>query len=143
MTGETREFFYEVRRFVDTLWPYYLVFDPSILKDWNIVETWGMIQNEARESKKEIPRRIKVSVEYSDGSKEYELDSWDIEVAIKNIRAQIIDVDYKVIESCNSLIVYPPREQFSAGVMCEMVEAKSLAKFVYTFYPYEPSPFLE
>ncbi len=36
-----------------------------------------------------------------------------------------------------------PRQSISAGVMCEMVYAKSLAKLVYVYYPYEPSPFFE
>ena len=66
-----------------------------------------------------------------------------IEAAIKNLRAQVIDIDYKIIESCSSIFAYHPREQLSAGVMCEMVYSMSLAKFVYAYYPFEPSPFFE
>jgi adenylate kinase len=39
--------------------------------------------------------------------------------------------------------VYHPREELSAGVLCEMVEARGQAKFVYVYYPFEPSPFFE
>jgi len=42
-----------------------------------------------------------------------------------------------------SNIESPTTEQLSAGVMCEMVYSMSLAKFVYTYYPFEPSPFFE
>jgi hypothetical protein len=41
------------------------------------------------------------------------------------------------------VVVCHPRQSISAGVMCEMVYAKSLAKLVYVYYPYEPSPFFE
>ena len=92
---------------------------------------------------KSIPSKIPVSVDYADGKRTYELDSWDIEAAIKSLRAQIIDIDYKIIESCYCIIAYHPREQLSAGVICEMIHAKRLAKFVYAFYPFEPSPFFE
>ena len=59
------------------------------------------------------------------------------------MRFQIIDTDYKIIENSSMVVVYHPRESVSAGVMCEMVYAKSLAKLVYVYYPYEPSPFFE
>ena len=143
ITGESGEFFKNVRRFATALQPYYTVFDPSMIKDWELVEAWRRIRNEAMRERREIPEKIKVSIDYSDGTKEYELDSWDIEAAIKNLRAQIIDIDYKIIENCYSIVVYHPREQISTGVICEMVQAKSMAKFVYAFYPFEPSPFFE
>jgi hypothetical protein len=108
-----------------------------------MVETWRNVRNKAMREGKDTPKTIHVSIDYAEGTKEYELDSWDIEAAIKNLRAQIIDIDYKIIESCYSTIAYHPREQLSAGVMCEMVYSMSLAKFVYTYYPYEPSPFFE
>ena len=142
ITGESEDFFEEVSRFADHLRPYYTVFDPSMIKDWAIVEAWRQVRNETR-GKREMPRKIKVRIEYSDGFKEYEIDAWDIEAAIKNIRAQIIDIDYRIIESCYCVVAYHPREQISTGVICEMVEAKSLAKFVYVYYPFEPSPFFE
>ena len=66
-----------------------------------------------------------------------------METAIKNLRFQIIDSDYKIIENSDMTVVYHPRKSISAGVMCEMVYAKSLAKLVYAYYPYEPSPFFE
>ena len=143
ITGESGDFFKRVRRFASALQPYYTVFDPYMIKDWEMVETWRRVRNEAMREGREIPEKIKVSIQYSDGLREYECDSWDIEAAIKNIRAQIIDIDYKIIESCYYVVAFHPREQISAGVVCEMVQAKSLAKFVYAFYPFEPSPFFE
>lgn len=143
ITGETGDFFKKVRDFAKALQPYYTVFDPYMIKDWEIVETWRNVQNEAIRKGINIPEKIKVSIKYTDGVREYELDSWDIVAAIEYLRAQIIDVDYKIIESSDLLVAYHPREQLSAGVMSELIKAKASAKFTYTFYPYEPSPFFE
>jgi adenylate kinase len=143
ITGESTDFFKKVRRFASAIQPYYTVFDPYMIKDWEMVETWRKVRNKAMREGRDIPKKILVSIEYADGTKEYELDSWDIEAAIKNLRAQVIDIDYKIIDSCYCIVAYHPREQLSAGVMCEMIHAKSLAKFVYAFYPFEPSPFFE
>jgi len=143
ITGEGTEFFKKVRRFAKTLQPYYTIFDPYMIKDWELVETWRTVRNKARSEGKKIPEKIDVTIEYSDGPKTYKVDSWDIEAAINNLRAQIIDMDYKIIESAHYVVAYHPREQISAGVLCEMVQAKGLAKFIYVFYPFEPSPFFE
>ncbi|MCD6088246.1 AAA family ATPase [Candidatus Bathyarchaeota archaeon] len=143
ITGEDERFFRSVRRFAESLQPYYAVFDPYMIKDWDIVETWRRTKNESQMKNEEVPGKIDVTIEYADGVKRYEIESWDIETAIKNIRAQIIDTDYKIIESCHYVVVYHPREEISAGVMSEMIQAKAMAKFVYVFYPYEPSPFFE
>jgi adenylate kinase len=143
ITGESRDFFEKIRQFASILRPCYTIFDPSMIKDWEMVETWRNVRNKAIREGKETPKKIRVTIDYAEGKKDYELDSWDIEAAIKNLRAQIIDIDYKIIESCNSTIAYNPREQLSAGVMCEMVYSMSLAKFVYAYYPFEPSPFFE
>ena len=143
MTGETTEFFERKHSFVGRLQPYFLIFDPSMVKDWNVVEAWRRVKNVARREKKEIPEEINVSVQYSDGLKNYTLRSWDIEMAIETIRAQVIHIDYRIIESCQYVIAYHPREHISAGVMSEIIQAKSIGKFVYAFYPYEPSPFFE
>ena len=143
ITGESGGFFEKIRRFASILQPYYTIFDPSMIKDWEMVETWRNVRNKAIRDGKETPKKIRITINYTEGKKDYELDSWDIEAAIKNLRAQIIDIDYKIIESCNSIVAYNPREQLSAGVMCEMVYSMSLAKFVYAYYPFEPSPFFE
>ena len=82
-------------------------------------------------------------MDYKEGSIREELDSIEVEAAIKNLRFQIIDTDYKIIENSSMIVVYHPRPSISAGVMCEMVYAKALAKMVYVYYPYEPSPFFE
>ena len=143
ITGESTDFFEKIRQFASVLQPYYTIFDPYMIKDWEMVETWRNVRNKAMREEKNIPEKIHVSIDYAEGRKEYELDSWDIEAAIKSLRAQIIDIDYKIIESCYSTIAYHPREQLSAGVVCEMIYSISLAKFVYAYYPYEPSPFFE
>ena len=143
ITGEDEQFFKKVRKFAESLKSHYTIFDPSMIKDWDVVETWRRIRNEALTRSGGLPEKIDVTIEYEEGSRRYELESWDIETAIKNIRAQIIDTDYKIIESCHYVIVYHPREQISAGVMSEMIQAKGMAKFVYVFYPFEPSPFFE
>ncbi len=143
ITGEGLDFFKNVRQFADALQPYYTIFDPSMIKDWELVEAWRTVRNEAMAKGKGLPEKIKVTMRYSDGVKKYEVDYWDIEAAINNLRAQVIDIDYKIIESSSYVVAYHPREQLSAGVLCEMVQAKGLAKFVYVFYPFEPSPFFE
>ena len=143
ITGESSDFFKKIRKFAATLEPHYTVFDPYMIKDWEMVETWRTVRNEAMREERDIPEKIKVSIEYADGAKEYELESWDIRAAIKNLRAQIIDMDYRIIESCYCIVAYHPREELSAGVVSEMIQAKGWAKFVYVFYPFEPSPFFE
>ncbi len=143
ITGENSDFFNKVRRFAAALQPYYTIFDPYMIKDWELVETWRTVCNEAMAKGKGLPEKINVTIRYFDGVKKYEVDSWDIEAAINNLRAQVIDIDYKIIESGSYVVAYHPREQLSAGVLCEMVQAKGLAKFVYVFYPFEPSPFFE
>ncbi len=143
ITGEGAGFFQKVREFVASLQPYYTVFDPSMIKDWELVETWRTVRNKATAEGKDLPKKIDVTIRYSDKTRRYEVDSWDVEAAINSLRAQVIDIDYKIIESSSYVIAYHPREQLSAGVLCEMVQAKGLAKFVYVFYPFEPSPFFE
>ena len=143
ITGEGEDFFRNVRRFASTISDYYIVFDPYMMKDWSIVDAWREMVNAAREEGVEVPEGFSLTMEYEDGPSRYELDSDEVESAIKNIRFQIIDSDYKIIENCSAVVVYHPRESISAGVMCEMVYAKGLAKMVYAYYPYEPSPFFE
>jgi hypothetical protein len=143
ITGEGRNFFRKIRRFAKAIQPFYTVFDPYMIKDWDMVEVWRKERNEAMANKREISSEISVTTEYFEGPKEYKIDSWDVEAAIRSLRAQIIDTDYKIIESSSFVIVYHPREPLSAGVLCEMVQAKGMAKFVYVFYPFEPSPFFE
>jgi len=143
ITGEGVGFFNNVKQFMASLQPYYTVFDPSMIKDWELVETWRTVRNKATAEGKDLPEKIVVTIRYSDKTRRYEVDSWDVEAAINSLRAQVIDIDYKIIESSSCVVAYHPREQLSAGVLCEMVQAKGLAKFVYVFYPFEPSPFFE
>ncbi|RLI10333.1 hypothetical protein DRO42_01595 [Candidatus Bathyarchaeota archaeon] len=143
ITGEGEDFFKKVRRFASSISDHYVVFDPYMIKDWSIVEAWRRMLNDAMEKGDAVPPRFSFTIEYADGVKDCECDTAEVEAAIKNIRFQIIDTDYKIIENCSAIVVYHPRENISAGVMCEMVYAKSLAKMVYVYYPYEPSPFFE
>lgn len=143
ITGEGESFLNAIYKFGQTLSEYYVVFDPTFSKDWNIVEAWRAAVNQAIERGEPRPSKLRFSMTYRDGTIEEELDSLELEAAIKNLRFQIIDTDYKIIENSAMVVVYHPRESISAGVMCEMVYAKSLAKLVYVYYPYEPSPFFE
>ena len=112
-------------------------------KDWDIVEQWRAAVNDAIDREEPRPEEFTIRIEYRDGPQEFKFDSLEVESAIKNLRFQIIDSDYKIIENSDMVVVYHPRKSISAGVMCEMVYAKSLAKLVYAYYPYEPSPFFE
>ena len=143
ITGEGEDFLNAIYKFGQTLSEYYVVFDPTINKDWNIVEAWRAAVNEAIERGEPRPTKLVFSMEYKDGVIKEELDSMELEAGIKNLRFQIIDTDYKIIENSAMVVVYHPRAAISAGVMCEMVYAKTLAKMVYVYYPYEPSPFFE
>ena len=143
ISGEGSEFFKRVTKFMKSLEKYYIIFEPSMIKDWSIVESWRRALNNAIDSKQNRPSQIPIKIVYSDGPREVVLDTLEVEAAIKNLRFQIIDNDYKLIENSQRVVVYHPRQSISAGVMCEMVFAKSLAKLVYVYYPYEPSPFFE
>ncbi len=143
ITGETADFFVKVTKFCRSLNQYYVIFDPSMIKDWEIVECWRNAVNTSIDAGEPRPSKIPVSIDYQDGTRQVTLDSPEVEAAIKNLRYQIIDSDYKLIENSQIVVVYHPRQNISAGVMCEMVYAKSIAKMVYVYYPYEPSPFFE
>ncbi|UCH57187.1 MAG: hypothetical protein JSV18_07600 [Candidatus Bathyarchaeota archaeon] len=143
ITGEEEEFFENIFRFGQSLSEYYVVFDPYMIKDWNIVEAWRAMVNEAIERGEPRPTMLRFTMEYRTGTIEQEIDALELETGIKNLRFQIIDTDYKIIENSALVVVYHPRASISAGVMCEMVYAKALAKMVYVYYPYEPSPFFE
>jgi len=143
ITGEGPEFFRQITRFLDSLSEYYVIYDPYLIKDWDIVEQWRDAVNETIDADQEMPDTFTFRMTYRDGPMEAEFDIREVETAIKNLRFQIIDSDYKIIENSDMTVVYHPRKSISAGVMCEMVYAKSLAKLVYAYYPYEPSPFFE
>ena len=143
ITGEGPKFFENITKFGKTLAEYYIVYDPYMIKDWDIVESWRDMVNAAIDRKERRPSEFVFSMDYREGPIEEKIDSIEIEAAIKNLRFQIIDVDYKLIENSQAVVVYHPRASISAGVMCEMVYAKALAKMVYVYYPYEPSPFFE
>jgi adenylate kinase len=143
ITGEEKDFFHKVTKFAESLSEYYIAYDPYLIRDWDIVENWRSILNEAIEKNKPYPEVVSMDIDYPEGKRTYVLNSVEVESAIKNLRFQIIDNDYKIIENSDLLVVYHPRKSISAGVMCEMVYAKALAKMVYAYYPYEPSPFFE
>ncbi|MFC1802525.1 AAA family ATPase [Thermoproteota archaeon] len=143
ITGEGGDFFKKITKFLDGLSEYYVLYDPYLIKDWDIVEQWRDAVNETIDADQEMPDTFTFRMTYKDGPLEAEFDIKEVETAIKNLRFQIIDSDYKIIENSDLVVVYHPRKSISAGVMCEMVYAKALAKLVYAFYPYEPSPFFE
>jgi len=143
ITGEGPDFFRDVTKFLDSLDEYYVIYDPYLIKDWDIVEQWRDAVNATIDADEELPETFTFRMTYSEGPLEEEFDIREVETAIKNLRFQIIDSDYKIIENSDMVVVYHPRKSISAGVMCEMVYAKSMAKLVYAYYPYEPSPFFE
>jgi hypothetical protein len=143
ITGEGPEFFKKITKFLESLSHYYVIHDPYLIKDWDIVEQWRDALNDAIDSNEPRPDEFTFRIEYKEGLKEVVFDFAEVESAIKNLRFQIIDSDYKIIENSDMVVVYHPRKSISAGVMCEMVYAKALAKLVYAYYPYEPSPFFE
>ena len=143
ITGERADFFDKITKFLDSLSEYYVLFDPYLIKDWDIVEQWRDAVNETIDSREDMPETFTFKMTYKSGLMEADFDIKEVETAIKNLRFQIIDSDYKIIENSDLVVVYHPRKSISAGVMCEMVYAKALAKLVYAYYPYEPSPFLE
>lgn len=139
ITGVTPEIIRQVREFKQEMGKYYVVFDPLTIHDWKIVEHWQTAKN----SQQGLPDVFKCRIDYESGSIEYECNSKEIEFAIKDIRRQIVDRDYKMIDSSEYVIVYHPRRSISAGVVCEMVHGKGGGKMVYAMYPFEPSPFFE
>ena len=143
ITGEGPDFFKKITKFLDSLSEYYVLYDPYLIKDWDIVEQWRDAVNETIDADEEMSDTFTFRMTYKDGPMEAEFDIKEVETAIKNLRFQIIDSDYKIIENSDLVVVYHPRKSISAGVMCEMVYAKALAKLVYAYYPYEPSPFFE
>jgi hypothetical protein len=143
ITGESETMLSDIYEFGNTLSEYYVVFDPYMIKDWNTVEAWRRVVNAAIEAGEPRPTKLNFTMEYKSGDIHEEIDANELEAGIKNLRFQIIDTDYKLIENSAMVVVYHPRAAISAGVMCEMVYAKALAKMVYAYYPYEPSPFFE
>ncbi len=143
ITGESENMLTDIYEFGKTLSEYYVVFDPYMIKDWNTVEAWRRTVNAAIEAGEPRPTKLNFTMEYKTGAIHEEIDALELEASIKNLRFQIIDTDYKLIENSAMVVVYHPRAAISAGVMCEMVYAKALAKMVYVYYPYEPSPFFE
>jgi len=143
ITGESETMLNDIYEFGNTLSEYYVVFDPYMIKDWNTVEAWRRTVNAAIEAGEPRPTKLNFTMEYKSGAIHEEIDANELEAGIKNLRFQIIDTDYKLIENSAMVVVYHPRAAISAGVMCEMVYAKALAKMVYVYYPYEPSPFFE
>lgn len=143
ITGEGPSFFQKITNYLESLSHYYIIYDPYLVKDWEIVEQWRDALNDAIDKGEPRPEEFTFRIEYNDGLRELIFDFAEVEAAIKNLRFQIIDTDYKIIENSDMVVVYHPRKSVSAGVICEMVYAKSLAKLVYAYYPYEPSPFFE
>jgi len=143
ITGESETMLSDIYQFGLTLNEYYVVFDPYMIKDWDTVEAWRRTVNAAIEAGEPRPTKLNFTMKYKAGNLEQEIDANELEAGIKNLRFQIIDTDYKLIENSAMVVVYHPRAAISAGVMCEMVYAKALAKMVYVYYPYEPSPFFE
>lgn len=110
---------------------YYVCIDPYTIRDWNIVEAYD---NALENSLDKV---------YVDG---YELDFDEVENAIEEIRAQIVDRDYKIILSSHATVVLHFLDRPSYGVMSEIIFSRLEANNpVYVLYPFKkrPSPFFE
>ena len=70
-------------------------------------------------------------------------DAPSLEDAVKQrIHRQIVARDRQLIDQSDMVIVYYPRNVFSAGVVFEVIYAAETQKEVYVVFPHEPSPFL-
>ena len=118
ITGEGPEFFRHITRFLESLSEYYVIYDPYLIKDWDIVEQWRDAVNATIDADQEMPDTFTFCMTYRDGPLEAEFNIREVETAIKNLRFQIIDSDYKIIENSDMTVVYHPRKSISAGVMC-------------------------
>ena len=72
------------------------------------------------------------------GKKEFKgVSTKEIELAINEIRNQIVDRDFRIIDFCHAIVVYHYKEKPSAGVMLEIRRAHEQNKPMYIFYPHE------
>jgi hypothetical protein len=138
ITGVEPEKVAEARDIAKELSASFVIFDPLTIHDWAVVNCWKKAVDEGSKTV-----RFDCEIEYADGKKTFSCEASEVEYAIKDIRRQIVDRDYKLIDSSDYVFVYHPRKSISAGVMCEMIHAKIEGKMVYAMYPFEPSPFFE
>lgn len=138
ITGVEPEKVAEARAVAKELGASFVIFDPLTIHDWAIVNCWKKTVDEGSKADK-----FDCEVEYADEKKTFSCEASEVEYAIRDIRRQIVDRDYKLIDSSDYVFVYHPRKSISAGVMCEMIHAKIEGKMVYAMYPFEPSPFFE
>ena len=143
ITSTTEEERARTAEFARQIEDLYIIFDPITIKEWSLVEQWNEERDKAKGKKGRMPESIKCSISYELGDKTYECDSEEIRHAIRDIRHQIVERDYMLINASDYVVAYHQRRQISAGVICELVHGKTNGKFVYVMYPYEPSPFLE
>jgi len=139
ITGVDAKTIKEERAIAQELSEYFVIFDPLTIHDWAIVARWKSIADRGPVK----AEGFDCTIEYTEGKKTFSCNSSEVEYAIKDIRRQIVDRDYRLIDSSDYVFVYHPRESISAGVMCEMMHAKIEGKMVYAMYPFEPSPFFE
>lgn len=139
ITGVDPKTVEEERAIAKELGELFVIFDPLTIHDWAIVKRWKSIVDKGPVE----AETFDCTIEYAKEKKTFSCNSREVEYAIKDIRRQIVDRDYKLIDSSNYVFVYHPRESISAGVMCEMMHAKIEGKMVYAMYPFEPSPFFE
>jgi len=139
MTGVDSSEFKKVRGFINKLRKHFIVMDPASIKEWELVDALDRI------SKEETTINITVDYELL-GKKEFKgVSTKEIELAINEIRNQIVDRDFRIIDFCHAIVVYHYKEKPSAGVMLEIRRAHEQNKPMYIFYPHErrASPFLE
>lgn len=143
ITGETEDSLSTVFDFARRISEWYIVFNPMTLYDWNVVSTWKKLVDEASETGQPIKEKFEATIRYRDGAQTYVCDSAEIRRIVATVRKQIVSRDHKMISAADVVVVYHPRKDISAGVMCEMVHGRREVKGVYAYYPYEPSPWFE
>jgi len=144
ITGKGTAGLSKVFKFANRISNHLIVFNPLTIYDWNLVREWKSIVDKADINGKGIPKKLKCTIPYNrSGPRVWSCSSEEIRSIVIDARHQIVDRDYKMIDSSDCVVVHHKRKDISAGVMCEMVHANRANKEVYAYYPFEPSPWFE
>lgn len=112
---------------------HFVCIDPYKIKDWDIIQKYD---NALENGKNDI--------NFDDFNEVLSIQ--EVEKAINDIRAQTVERDYQLIESCYATTVLHFSRNPSYGVMSEIIYSNINADNpVYVLYPFKkrPSPFFE
>jgi adenylate kinase len=68
-------------------------------------------------------------------------NSREIGEAILSIEDQVVTRDFSMIDQSDYVVVFYPKKDLAAGVICEMMHAYAQRKRVIALHPFRPSPF--